>query len=124
HAPVGLVERAQLPRRAERVHTAIGPCRRGAGAIPAHRLAELGVPGTGPQLEPRGNIVGGNDLPGPALLDGERPAPRDRERSIAAAGGLLPERLEAAGRPVGADGALGILAVTARSAEVGPVRIR
>ena len=60
----------------------------------------------------------------PPLLDREGERVRHDERRIAAADRVVPEPLEPGPRPVGADGALRVPAVAARTAEVGPAGSR
>src|SRR5205823_10905624 len=66
--------------------------------------------------------VGGHYFVRSPLLYGKRPASRDDERGIAASNGLLPDRCESAGRPVRPDGALTVVAIPGRPAEIRPVR--
>ena len=116
------IKAAEFAGGAERIEAPFMPggCR--TGTVAAQDLAEFGVPAVNPLFSPGIEGVGCDNLPLPALFDGENQSVGRHHRSIAAAHRTLPQERELAFRPVGEDPGFGIDAVALGAAELRPVR--
>jgi hypothetical protein len=79
-SPVACSSTSELSRRSERVDAVFVESGRRPRSIASQGFAKLRRPSVGPDLTPRLELVGNDDLLFAPLLDGERPAVRDHER--------------------------------------------